>query len=123
MRRGPAKGTHVSPATEFKPGQSGHPGGRPRVKPISDALRTLLEKKVEEYEKFKPATQAEKLAQRMIDDSAGGNTACMRETLDRTEGKVPLPIIGGDEPLEVNVRVIHIGAGAKSRHRPAAPAD
>ena len=117
------KGESGNESKQFKPGESGKPGGRPKTKPITDALRELLVLKLEDYEKFKPKTPAESIAQKMIDQAMASNSAFTRETLDRTEGKVPLPITGGEEPLEVNVRLIHIGAGAKPRHRPSAPAD
>lgn len=32
---------HLVP-TQFKPGQSGNPGGKPAIKPITDAMRLLL---------------------------------------------------------------------------------
>jgi hypothetical protein len=108
-----SKGQSGSRATQFRKGESGNPGGRPKTKPVSDALRLLLALEVAKYKKFRAKTQAQKIARRMIYDAAKGISTMVREVLDRTEGKVPLPITGGDEPVEMNVRIIHIGAGKK----------
>ena len=55
---------------------------------ISDALRRKF---------TQDPLLADKLAQKMIDDGLAGNLLALRELLDRTEGKVPQGIIGGDE--------------------------
>lgn len=109
------KGESGNPARQFQKGESGNPGGRPKTKPISDALRALLELKLAQYKKFRPRTPAEKIAKRMIDDAAKGTTTMVREVLDRSEGKVPLPITGDNGPVEVNVRIRHIGGKAGSK--------
>lgn len=121
------KGQSGNRSTQFRKGQSGNPGGRPKRKPVSDALVELLELALPKYKQFRPRTSAQKIAKRMIDDAVKGVTTLVREVLDRTEGKVPLPITSGEGPLEVKVEIVHIGGGARSRpvarysDRPAAP--
>lgn len=118
------KGQSGNAAGQFRKGQSGNPGGRPKWKPISNALTELLELEIGEYGKFKPKTPAQKIAKKMIGDAMKGVTTLVREVLDRTEGKVPLPITGDNGPIDVNVRIRHIGSGGtQPRHRPAAPTD
>ncbi len=48
--------------TRFQPGQSGNPSGRPKAKPVTDALRKILETKADEVDDFKPENGAEALA-------------------------------------------------------------
>ena len=115
------KGQSGNRATQFRKGQSGNPGGRPKRKPISEALTELLDLELPKYKKFRPKTSAQKIAKRMIDDAVKGVTTLVREVLDRTEGKVPLPITGDNGPIDVNVRIRHIGA--ESRHRASAATD
>ena len=115
------KGESGNRATQFRKGESGNPGGRPKWKPITEALLELLAQDLKKYKKFRAKTPAQKIAKRMIDDAVEGVTTLVREVLDRTEGKVPLPITGDNGPVEVNVRIHHIGA--QPRHRAAAPTD
>ena len=77
---------------QWKPGQSGNPGGRPKYKPISDKIREILES---DYT-ADGESYAEHIAQEIIKellDKAGNlkhgfNTALLKEILDRSEGKV-----------------------------------
>jgi hypothetical protein len=111
------KGQSGNTATQFQKGTSGNPGGRPKTKIFSQAMIRLAELPLAKYKKFKPKNQAEKVAKRALDDAGKGMSTALREVLDRTEGKVPLPITGDNGPMEMNVRIIHIG---RSGHRPAA---
>jgi hypothetical protein len=115
------KGQSGNPGKQFQKGQSGNPGGRPKWKPITEALLELLAQDLKKYKKFRAKTPAQKIAKRMIDDAVKGVTTLVREVLDRTEGKVPLPISTDTGPIDVNVRIHHIGA--QPRHRAAAPTD
>ena len=91
---------------EFKPGQSGNPGGRPKYKPITDALKMLLD----EAYLADGTTLAQHIAQEVTKellDPAGNlkhgyNTALLKELLDRTEGKVADTLrIEGDIPVNI----------------------
>lgn len=90
-------------------GQSGNPGGRPKEKLITDAIRQRLIFKVnvfltaEEIARYKftakqaEMTVAELIADRFIRAALAGNsegTRQFRELLDRIEGRVPLPLMG-----------------------------
>ena len=61
---------------KFKPGQSGNPGGRPKSRRISAALRELL-----------AAGDADKIASVLIRLAKKGSVTAAREIADRTEGK------------------------------------
>ncbi len=77
----------------------------------------LLGMPLAKFRAFKPRNAAQIIAARMIQDAAKGLSPMVREVLDRTEGKVPLPIMS-EGPLEMNVRIVHIGSGGtKPRHR------
>jgi hypothetical protein len=75
-----------SEETQFKPGQSGNPSGRPKSKPFKEALERAI-------------------AERGLDNSAiallvkanSGDVAAIREIADRLDGKVAQPIAGDDE--------------------------
>jgi hypothetical protein len=71
-------GTARKEETQFKPGQSGNPGGRPKGTSITSVLRATL-------------TEEDKLAiaQKLIAGARAGEMDKIREIMDRTEGKVP----------------------------------
>ena len=73
-------------ATEFQPGTSGNPNGRPPTKPITAALKDLLEKD--------DSRALKAIAAKAIQQAEDGDYRFVREILDRIEGK-PL------EPLDV----------------------
>jgi Family of unknown function (DUF5681) len=75
-------------ANAFQPGQSGNPNGRPKTKPITDALRSLLDEPYAGREKrFKGKSNACALATRLYELALGGDLAAVRECADRAEGK------------------------------------
>lgn len=82
------KGQRVSPATEFKPGVSGNPGGKPLSKPITAAYNKILAMPADEFRAFKPATVAEMKALEMVMARGAQLTPAMREISDRVEGTV-----------------------------------
>ena len=67
---------------QWKPGQSGNPGGRAKGKSITAELRKLLDK----------GTLAEDIAQVLVDLARDGkfkgNIPALKELLDRVDGKV-----------------------------------
>lgn len=82
------KGISANPDTQFKPGQSGNPAGRPKLDPpITSYLREILEQKISE--KKKPETNKELIAQAIIMHAAKGNSGYLKELLERLEGKIP----------------------------------
>ena len=62
----------------FLPGQSGNPGGRPKKKPLTEALEVYLSANPEE---------ANRIAKAMIDAAKDGSVAHFRELADRLEGR------------------------------------
>ncbi|QMW06384.1 DUF5681 domain-containing protein [Spirosoma foliorum] len=106
---------------QFKPGQSGNPGGRPKG-PITQFLRELGDSdeleitlvKTKNGERGDPvkstlSTNGEQtinqfIAARLLQMAMGGDIKAIKEVLNRTEGRVPQPIkLGGDanNPLGV----------------------
>jgi len=80
---------------EFKPGESGNPGGRPPgIKYVSEALRDLLASDEELVDKL-----ARKLADRALKNSYDLNIL-----MERTEGRVTQPIGGSGE---ITLRVVY----------------
>ena len=80
----------VNLSTRYKPGQSGNPAGRPK-----NSVTTLL-KNVDEITN-------QKICDKLIELALKGDLPAIREYLDRTDGKVPLPITGGDDPIRIEV--------------------
>ena len=77
-------------SSQFQPGQSGNPGGRPKWKPFSDAYRELGKLKPSQLRAYAPKTQFEAVAKaRLLAASVKGGYRDAQEAADRTEGKVP----------------------------------
>jgi hypothetical protein len=100
--RSPRSGAPLDPATFWKPGQSGNPGGRPKLHvPVSEAMTRLLNG---EPLPPKPRKKSWDVAAALIkraQAAAGKNAAyagtATEQILERTEGKVPgqvTPIAG-----------------------------
>lgn len=68
----------------FQPGQSGNPGGRPKTKPITDAIKERLAR----ISPDDPRTDAQRLADVIVDGALGGDIQFIKELLNRVEGKV-----------------------------------
>jgi Family of unknown function (DUF5681) len=75
----------IGKATQFKPGQSGNPGGRPRVKMLSEAYKAVLEHDCRTP--FKPITHAEAIAEKLVKEAEKGKVTAAAEIADRVEGK------------------------------------
>jgi hypothetical protein len=80
---------------QWKPGQSGNPGGRPKTKQVRDALQKLVNELG-----LEPAVRA------IYTKAAEGDVAAFREIADRLDGKVAQPIAGDDELPPVQVSTI-----------------
>jgi len=82
----------------FKPGQSGNPGGRPKKTLLSDASREWLEQIDPKTGKTNAQLAAEMVGKKLLEGSAEH----YRSMGDRTEGKPPQAItIGGSLDFEV----------------------
>ncbi len=73
----------------WKPGQSGNPSGRPKKKPLTEALQRVLAKLSDD--------ERDILCKEMITKLASGDVAAFKEVADRVEGKVPTPVGGTDD--------------------------
>ena len=83
------KGVAASPDKVWKPGQSGNPGGRPSMKPITDALRAHGEAPYSGKEaKYKGLSNAQVLAVKQFELAIDtGDMRAATEIMDRIEGK------------------------------------
>jgi hypothetical protein len=70
---------------KWAPGASGNPGGRPRSKPLSDALRDYMAKPFPGDTEGR--TYAEVIALGAIKRAIGGNIDALKEIGDRVEGR------------------------------------
>ena len=99
------------------PGQSGNPGGRPRGKSITAKLRKILDS---EYTDGKTVADhiVDTIVKEVLDPSGkyGFNTPLLKELLDRTEGKVTLPI-GGDKENPIYTITVSSEEGKKDIER------
>jgi hypothetical protein len=69
-------------ATQWQPGQSGNPSGRPKKLHITDAIRLELEQPGPDG-----MTNDAAIARKLVEMARGGNLEAIREIADRTEGK------------------------------------
>lgn len=81
--RGPSP--DVGKVTQFKKGQSGNPGGRPKVAVFAQAARAVLGKLVPGDPEGR--TYAEAIAQVLADKALSGDIRAARELVERAEGK------------------------------------
>jgi hypothetical protein len=72
---------------QWKPGQSGNPGGRPKTKQVRDALQKLVNELG-----LEPAVKA------IYAKASEGDVSAFKEIADRLDGKVAQPV-GGAEDL------------------------
>jgi hypothetical protein len=84
---------------QWKKGQSGNPGGRPK----GESLQAILRRRLGEEHNGK--TIAEIVVDAMIKAAAQGNSAHMKELWDRVEGKVAerMRIEGPRDPLLIKL--------------------
>jgi hypothetical protein len=95
----------------WRKGQTGNPKGRPKTKPLSDALKRQLAKKVPVDTLAtivlkapgiaavigRRPTYADLLAFSLIQQGIQGNIAAAGRIFDRVEGKIPKEIMAGDD--------------------------
>jgi len=75
---------HPPKDTRWKPGQSGNPKGRP---PKNLSITSLVKEKLEQ-EGPEGKTNAELIADAIIELAVSGDLSAIKELLDRTDGKV-----------------------------------
>jgi hypothetical protein len=113
--RGPTP--DVGKETQFKPGQSGNPSGRPPAI-LSDAYREVL---AEAFEGDSAArSYARLIALGQARAAIKGNTAAAKEIADRTEGKAKeaIEISGKDgAPLKFNLNVRFVDEDTKTSQK------
>jgi hypothetical protein len=75
-------------ASQWKPGQSGNPSGRPSKTPFTDVMRELLaEEYVGREKRFKGMTNLRVLAIRLFDLAIAGDLRAAEEVVNRVEGR------------------------------------
>jgi hypothetical protein len=84
--------------TQWKPGQSGNPAGRPKTKPFKDALKKLIEER-----------GLDGAAEALYAKAMTGDVPALKEIADRLDGKVPQAIVGDDEGDAITIRQIITG--------------
>ncbi len=72
----------------FKPGESGNPAGRPKVRTLSEELRARLQ---EQYRGKDGRTYSRLVAEALVDRAINGDVVAIREVFDRVEGKPRQP--------------------------------
>jgi len=88
----------------FQPGQTGNPNGRPRTRPITDALKKFLaEEQVEIRVGGKPIkiSAIDALVRVGVTQALKGDPRFYKEIMDRSDGKVQelLDVTSGGAPL------------------------
>jgi hypothetical protein len=109
--RGPTP--EVGKETQFKPGQSGNPGGRP-PSILSEAYKEVLAQVFEGDSSHR--TYAQLIAIGQARAAVKGNTGAAKEIADRVEGKAKeaIEISGkGGAPLEFNLNIRFVDENEK----------
>ena len=78
-KKSPISGTAPPREGRWKKGQSGNPGGRPRWKPLTEALQRLYDEQPE---------LLDQLAARLTVKAGQGDVGAFNAIADRLEGKV-----------------------------------
>ena len=96
-------GEFPNKATQFQPGQSGNPKGRPLERPLRAAMRELLE--ADDCQAIKD------LASKGLEEARGGDFRFWKEIHDRIDGKVAESLdvtTGGDSLAVPNVKAADV---------------
>jgi Family of unknown function (DUF5681) len=87
-----------NPDTQWKPGQSGNPGGRPRRKPITDRINALLEKALlTGIVVPEGKVLADLVAEAYVAAAIVGDARDRKEMTDRVEGRAILATTQTDD--------------------------
>ena len=93
------RGRHPNSLKNLKPypkGVTGHPGQKPKIYSITAAVKELLD--TVPPDETKGRTWIQILALAILTQSLK-NPTFFKELIERLEGKVALPIEGGDKPI------------------------
>jgi hypothetical protein len=82
--------------SQFKKGQSGNPGGRPKSKPFTDALRIAV------LEADGDTTKLRRIAAKLTEMAISGDIQAIREIFDRLEGKAHQSVELNDNRSELS---------------------
>ena len=94
--------------TPWKPGQSGNPGGRPKRKPLTEQLEKILDECGRDPQR---RTYARRLVESAVKRAIKKDTFALKEIWERTEGKVPQAVTGGNGgPVQFAVAVMYRSA-------------
>jgi hypothetical protein len=98
------RGNTIGIATRFQPGNRANPGGRPKSKLISEALRWMLATPISRP--ILPETKAEELAAKLISLGRSGKLGAIIEVADRSEGRPATTLNFGEhaDPLAEMIR-------------------
>ena len=94
----------MSRAGQFQPGQSGNPGGRPKVKVWTDAIREAVDKVDQLDPEQRPRLAL--LAEALVAAGLAKEVAALKEIGDRLEGKVPQALVGDPDGSPVIVQIL-----------------
>jgi len=120
-------GNRKIPRSAWKPGQSGNPKGRPKKDVCLTSMVKQLMDDVPELmigNKKNKKTWRELIVQAWLVGSYKGNATMFTQLLERIEGKVALPITGGQgEPLIAPTVAFHFADGTvikpqRNGHKP-----
>lgn len=84
--------------SRFKPGRSGNPNGRPKGRSVTAILRQVIEANDGEL--------AERLVRVLVDRALAGDFRCLKEILDRIDGKPATIATNTEGPTEIVVRYV-----------------
>jgi hypothetical protein len=94
-------------ATQFRPGQSGNAGGRPRRTPFADAHREIAELTVRDLLVLPTDSVARAIAKSVASKALKGNISAAAEAANRAEGTPrQRPEESEKGPRELVIRVI-----------------
>lgn len=78
-----------NPESQFAPGQSGNPGGRPKGRSITALIRELLDAPASDRNgsPIVGKTVGDQVAEALLREARSGDVRAIKELLDRTEGR------------------------------------
>jgi Family of unknown function (DUF5681) len=124
----PGPGPSVGKATQFQPGQSGNPGGRPKKRPYQEAHELIATLTLEqlgitetEFKRLdlkKTDEVAYALAKAVVKEALAGKIDAAKEAANRTEGTPAMRIEHiGEDDHPVHLRVSFVGGNGRVSSR------